>query len=133
MKEKSKEKYNKTIENNIIERNHNKLHNQSTEILETEDIFINQKEEIKKIKKKSLEFKKYKFDRNNSKGLKLNCLQIRREKKFKTINELNLTQTKKLEDLKETKSNSIKNKINLTKKLNQNNNKIKNISKYKTK
>ena len=127
MKEKSKEKYNKTIENNIIERNHNKLHNQSIEILETEDIFINQKEEIKKIKKKSLEFKKYKFDRNNSKGLKLNCLQIRREKKFKTINELNLTQTKKLDDLKETKSNSIKNKINLTKKLNQNNKNIKKI------
>ena len=120
MKEKSKEKYNKTIENNIIERNHNKLHNQSIEILETEDIFINQKEEIKKIKKKSLELKKYKFDRNNSKGLKLNCLQIRHAKKFKTINELNLTQTKKLEDLKETKSNSIKNKINLKLKIYQN-------------
>ena len=127
MKEKSKEKYNKTIENNIIERNHNKLHNQSIEILETEDIFINQKEEIKKIKKKSLEFKKYKFERNNSKGLKLNCLQIRRAKKFKTINELNLTQTKKLEDLKETKSNSIKNKINLKNKFIKNNTNIKKL------
>ena len=108
--------YNKLNKFNKDEKTHDKIHNQSTEILQTEDIFINQKEEIKKIKKKRLDLKKYNFERNNTNGLNLKCFQIRREKKFNTMNELNLTETKKISDikeLKESKSNSIKNKTNL--------------------
>ena len=129
MEKKLNEMYNKRNEYNTAEKTHDKIHNQSTEILQTEDIFINQKEEIKKIKKKRLEFKKYKFNQDNTKGLNLKCIQIRREKKFNTINELNLTETKKLVDLKESKSNSIKNKNNnkITKKFIKNNTNIKKL------
>ena len=59
MEKKLNEMYNKRNEYNTAEKTHDKIHNQSTEILQTEDLFINQKEEIKKIKKKRLEFKKY--------------------------------------------------------------------------
>ena len=38
-----------------------KTYNQSIEILQTEDIFINQKEEIKRIKKKRMEVKNFNF------------------------------------------------------------------------
>ena len=36
------------------------------------------------------------FNRNNTNGLNLKCIQIRHGKKFNTVNELNLTETKKI-------------------------------------
>ena len=70
-----------------------KIHNQSTELLQTEEIFINQKEEIKKIKKKRLELKN--SNQNSAKGINLNIIKNRKEKKFNTIDNINLTETKK--------------------------------------
>ena len=130
MEKLSNEIYKKTNKYNTSEKKNDKIHNQSTEILQTEDIFINQKEEIKKIKKKRLELKNYKFNRNNTNGLNLKCFKFLHEKKFNTVNELNLTETKKITDMKEskeTKSISIKNKTNLKNKFIKNNTNIKKI------
>ena len=130
MEKSTNEKYNKINKYNTTEKKNDKIHNQSTEILQTEDIFINQIEEIKKLKKKRLELKHYNFNRNNTNGLNLKCIQIRHGKKFNTVNELNLTETKKISDMKEskeTKSNSIKNKINLKNKFIKNNTNIKKL------
>ena len=100
---------------------YDKIHNQSIEFLQTEDIFINQKEEIKKINKRRFEIRKN--THNFTKGINLKCVQIRKGKKFNTLNNLNLTETNKIER-KDIKSNSIKNKnlINRIKKITKNNN-----------
>ena len=69
-----------------------KTYNQSIEILQTEDIFINQKEEIKRIKKKRMEVKN--FNQNKTKFINLKYIKNKRAK-FNTLNNLNLTEVKK--------------------------------------
>lgn len=120
IEEKTKKIFNRTNMHNRNEKNQDKIHNQSTELLQTEDIFINQKEEIKKIKKRRYELKQN--NQNRTKGIYIKSINIKKEKKFKTINTLNLTETKKPEK-EDIKSNSSK-KNNL--------NKINNINKRNT-
>ena len=77
---------------NNFEKTSEKIINQSTELLQTEDMFINQKEEIKRIKKKRIEIKNNKQNITNhlNKGDK-----IRKEKKFYTLKNINFTEMKK--------------------------------------
>jgi hypothetical protein len=90
------------------EKTQDNIQNQSTEILATEEIFIKQKEEIKKIKKKRLELKAFKQD-NIMKAIKntnFKCIQILKQgQKFNTYNAIK-TETQKPER-KAMKSNSI--------------------------
>lgn len=97
------------------------IQNQSTELLQTEDIFINQKEEIQKIKKKRIESKN--LNQNKTKGINLKCVKIRREKKYSTINNSNLSETQKIER-NHIKSNikEYKNLAEKSKKINLRNN-----------
>ena len=77
---------------NNFEKTSEKIINQSTELLQTEDMFINQKEEIKRIKKKRIELKNNKQNITNhiNKGDK-----FRKEKKFYTLKNINFTEMKK--------------------------------------
>ena len=77
---------------NNFEKTSEKIINQSTELLQTEDMFINQKEEIKRIKKKRIKIKNNKQNITNhlNKGDK-----IRKEKKFYTLKNINFTEMKK--------------------------------------
>ena len=76
--------------------------NQSTEVIPSEDIFINQKEEIRKIKKKRLELKDLRENYWKRKNLK--CIHIKKEKIFAKYYTLN-TITSSKSDIKENKEN----------------------------
>ena len=76
--------------------------NQSTEVIPSEDIFINQKEEIRKIKKKRLELKDLRESYRKRKNLK--CIHIKKEKIFAKYYTLN-TITSSKSDIKENKEN----------------------------
>ena len=90
------------------------LHNQSTEIIPTEDIFINQKEEIKKIKKRRLEIKVLRESYKEKTNLKY--IQVKKENysSYNTVasNASNKSANKNNKDnFKINKSNSSNNKI----------------------
>ena len=76
--------------------------NQSTEIIPSEDIFINQKEEIKKIKKKKLELKA--FRENFKEKANLKCIQIKKDKNCSVYNTLNTLSSHKSDNKKNEKN-----------------------------
>ena len=131
------EKYNKNINESFFKLNSNyektkdNMINQSTELLQTEEIFINQKEEIKKIKRKQfLELKAFKQD-NIAKTTNLKCIQIlKRGKNFNTYNKMNTEIINKQPERKTMKSNSINTRMIGDRKkkfMTNNNNKIKRV------
>ena len=81
--------------------------NQSTEIIPSEDLFINQKEEIKKIKKKKLEIKVFRETFKARENLK--CYQIKKDKNCSAYNTLNT--------ISSSKSNNKENEKNIRKKI----------------
>ena len=91
--------------------------NQSTEIIPSEDIFIIQKEEIKKIKKKRLELKVFRESFKERIKSNLKFIQIKKDKNFSNYNTLNTISSSRSD------SNN-KNKGKKMKKSNSNNNKI---------
>ena len=105
---------------NNFEKTSEKIINQSTELLQTEDMFINQKEEIKRIKKKRIEIKNNKQNITNhlNKGDK-----IRKEKKFYTLKNINFTEMKKpiRNNIKSNPKDNNKNILKKNKKLVQKN------------
>ena len=105
---------------NNFEKTSEKIINQSTEFLQTEDMFINQKEEIKRIKKKRIEIKNNKQNITNhlNKGDK-----IRKEKKFYTLKNINFTEMKKpiRNNIKSNPKDNNKNILKKNKKLVQKN------------
>ena len=80
--------------------------NQSTEIMPSEDIFMNQKEEIKKIKKKRLELA---FRESYKETANLKCYKIHKLKNMTTYKTINAIYTKKTES-NILKSNSANNR-----------------------
>ena len=74
IEEKTKKILNRTNMHNRNEKIQDKIHNQSTELLQTEDIFINQKEEIKKIKKRRYELKQN--NQNRTKGIYIKSIKL---------------------------------------------------------
>ena len=76
--------------------------NQSTEIIPSEDIFINQKEEIKKIKKKKLELKAFRENFKEKQNLK--CIQIKKDKNCSVYNTLNTLSSHKSDNKKNEKN-----------------------------
>ena len=105
---------------NNFDKTSEKIINQSTELLQTEDMFINQKEEIKRIKKKRIEIKNNKQNITNhlNKGDK-----IRKEKKFYTLKNINFTEMKKpiRNNIKSNPKDNNKNILKKNKKLVQKN------------
>ena len=105
---------------NNFEKTSEKIINQSTELLQTEDMFINQKEENKRIKKKRIEIKNNKQNITNhlNKGDK-----IRKEKKFYTLKNINFTEMKKpiRNNIKSNPKDNNKNILKKNKKLVQKN------------
>ena len=105
---------------NNFEKTSEKIINQSTELLQTEDMFINQKEEIKRIKKKRIEIKNNKQNITNhlNKGDK-----IRKEIKFYTLKNINFTEMKKpiRNNIKSNPKDNNKNILKKNKKLVQKN------------
>ena len=105
---------------NNFEKTSEKIINQSTELLQTEDMFINQKEEIKRIKNKRIEIKNNKQNITNhlNKGDK-----IRKEKKFYTLKNINFTEMKKpiRNNIKSNPKDNNKNILKKNKKLVQKN------------
>ena len=107
--------------------------NQSTEIIPSEDIFINQKEEIKKIKKKKLELKSFRENFKEKPNLK--CIQIKKDKICSIYNNLNTISSHKSYNKKNEKnllkkimkSKSINNKKSREKRNNSLSNNIKKI------
>ena len=105
---------------NNFEKTSEKIINQSTELLQTEDMFINQKEEIKRIKNKRIEIKNNKQNITNhlNKGDK-----IRKEIKFYTLKNINFTEMKKpiRNNIKSNPKDNNKNILKKNKKLVQKN------------
>ena len=136
MEEKSDDSFFQKKENyDILQRKLSNINNQnqSTEIIPSEDIFINQKEEIKKIKKKKLELKAFRESFKEKTNLK--CIQIKKDKNCSNYNSLNTISSHK-SDNKESeknlgkkikKSKSINNKIFREKRNKSFNNNIKKI------
>ena len=116
MKEEINEIFFKEKENNVEKR---KTFNQSIELLQTEDIFIDQKEEIKRIKKKRLEIKNY--NQNKTNFINMKYIKNRR-KKFNTLNNLNLT-----EDIKNKNKGNLQDIDKKAKQLNKNDKNIKTL------
>ena len=116
MKEEINEIFFNEKENNVEKR---KTFNQSIELLQTEDIFIDQKEEIKRIKKKRLEIKNY--NQNKTNFINMKYIKNRR-KKFNTLNNLNLT-----EDIKNKNKGNLQDIDKKAKKLNKNDKNIKTL------
>ena len=116
MKEEINEIFFKDKENNDEKR---KTFNQSIELLQTEDIFIDQKEEIKRIKKKRLEIKNY--NQNKTNFINMKYIKNRR-KKFNTLNNLNLT-----EDIKNKNKGNLQDIDKKAKQLNKNDKNIKTL------
>ena len=79
--------------------------NQSTEIMPSEDIFMNQKEEIKKIKK----LRELAFRESYKENANLKSYKIHKQKNMTTYNTINAIYTKKIESNK-LKSNSANNR-----------------------
>ena len=87
--------------------------NQSTEIIPSEDIFLNQKEEIKKIKKHRLELKAFRDSYKERPNLK--CIHLKKETNFPVYNTINTISSNK-SDIQDNKLNKEKrNKSNLNK------------------
>ena len=90
MKEKNEDSFFK-IEKNIekFQKKLSNVHqqNQSTEIIPSEDIFINQKEEIKKIKRRILEIKN--FRESYKERINLKSLKINKDKNYSTYKTYN--------------------------------------------
>ena len=120
MKEEINDCFFKEKSYNNFEKTSEKIINQSTELLQTEDMFINQKEEIKRIKKKRIEIKNNKQNITNhlNKGDK-----IRKEKKFYTLKNINFTEMKKpiRNNIKSNPKDNNKNILKKNKKLVQKN------------
>lgn len=97
--------------------------NQSTEIIATEDIFINQKEEIKKIKKRRLEFKVLRESYKEKTNLKY---LTKKEQNFSSYNTFNtVSSSNKSENKFKNKENGRDNKYYYQiKKSNSSNDKI---------
>lgn len=88
---KAKENYDKYQ----INKYKNYKDNQSTEIMPSEDIFMNQKEEIKKIKKMRLELA---FRESYKEAANLKCYKIHKQKNMTTYKTINAIYTKKMEN-----------------------------------
>ena len=93
MKEEINDIFFKDKFNNNLEKTSEKIINQSTDLLQTEEIFINQKEEIKRIKKKRIEIKNY--NQNITSHINKKGNKLRKGKKFYTLKDINLTEMKK--------------------------------------
>ena len=99
---KAKENYDKYQ----INKYKNSKDNQSTEIMPSEDIFMNQKEEIKKIKKMRLELA---FRESYKETANLKCYKVHKQKNMTSFKTINTIYTKKTES-KILKSNSANNR-----------------------
>ena len=97
--------------------------NQSTEIIPSEDIFLNQKEEIKKIKKHRLELKAFRDSYKERPNLK--CIQIKKDTNFQVYNTINTISSNKSDNQENKRFIEKRNKSNL----NNNNNTLKDIRK----
>ena len=97
--------------------------NQSTEIIPSEDIFLNQKEEIKKIKKHRLELKAFRDSYKERPNLK--CIQIKKDTNFQVYNTINTISSNKSDNQENKRFIEKRNKSNL----NNNNNILKDIRK----
>lgn len=96
--------------------------NQSTEIIPSEDIFLNQKEEIKKIKKHRLELKAFRDSYKERTNLK--CIQIKKDTNFPVYNTLNTISSNKSDSQGNKQYIQKRNKSNLN-----NNNILKEVRK----
>ena len=85
--------------------------NQSTEIIPSEDIFLNQKEEIKKIKKHRLELKAFRDSYKERPNLK--CIQIKKDINFPIYNTLNTISSNKSDNQENKQNIEKRNKSNL--------------------
>ena len=116
MDEKNEDSFFK-VEENIekIKRKLSNIHhqNQSTEIMASEDVFMNQKEEIKKIKKQRLELK---FRESYKERINLKSIKINKDKNYSSYKAYNT--------ISSHSSNYNKNKENTIKKSNSIDNKI---------
>jgi hypothetical protein len=109
MEEKNEDSFFKTKENYDkyqINKYKNYKDNQSTEIMPSEDIFMNQKEEIKKIKRKRLELA---YRESYKETANLKCYKIHKQKNMTTYKTVNAIYTKKTES-NILKSNSANNR-----------------------